>query len=455
MKSQLLLILSHGAVALAAIAATFAASSVPAVPTWAIVAGSGLTVALFAGLVIGGKIAKGTEIIHVMLTNHQAATSTCGIGDLDKLASKLTEIAKHYDEVEAKQRRHSREIKAVLSRLSRRETVDEPDMTLLKNTLSSIGRSLAELMDQVEKDVLQLGNCTQQISTNGNGQSEIVGRTEAAMSDLSQSIQDANTRAAKINDTISATESAIAETIQSLSDANVGVSRIRSCSDTSAKKLRALCDPTRQITNLVAAIGDVAARTEMLALNASIESIRAGEHGRSFAVVADEIRKLAEQTGASANEIGLLAESLESQTNDSIAVLEKERLEVDSEAELIASIEQSLQSLTDLTRQGVDSVTTLVGQNKDQQEVVQNVLGNIESLGGTTQSKRGSADQASWSVQSLAKVAIDIDSTIHRLKGCGDPNAPAENTTSPQLAAIANQSSLTNAAQTPVEVHVQ
>jgi methyl-accepting chemotaxis protein len=84
---------------------------------------------------------------------------------------------------------------------------------------------------------------------------------------------------------------------------NDGLEVIASQTRANEKRLRGLADPSQQISAFVETISDIAARTDMLALNASIESIRAGEHGRGFAVVADEVRKLADQAAQATREI--------------------------------------------------------------------------------------------------------------------------------------------------------
>ena len=439
MKSQVLFIITHGAVALAATGAALAFGSFTSLPTWAVVGGVSLATAVPASLLMSFKLNQGVKRIRHTFDDPQKATGGCGIGELDQLTEQLAETAKHYEQIRANERRHSREIKAILAGLSRRGGVEEPDVTLLKKVIGSIGKTLSELMQQVEHDALQIGRCTREITVATSSQVDTASKTEALVNRLSENLAELNARASAIGQQIAQAEQAIDNGNTVVAALTEGVGKIRSCGETSKNKLRALCDPTRRIVNLVSTIGDVAARTEMLALNASIESIRAGEHGRSFAVVADEIRKLAEQTSDSANEIGMLAESLESQTNDSIAVLDRETAAINDEAQLITSIESCLRDLTTLTQRNIADVSSLAGQHANQQQTVQNVLSGIESLSGIGQNDRAKADHAVWAVKSLAKVALDLDTKIHRLRACGDPNAPHEPALDPQLVAFANQ----------------
>ena len=275
-------------------------------------------------------------------------------------------------------------------------------------------------MGQVEKDVIEIGRCTK--DTNSANQSEATYRTTALLQSLTAGVDQVTERCSQLQQQINNAEKAVGKAIEKTEALSAGVQRIRTCSETSKKKLRSLGDPTRQIGNIVGTITDIAARTEMLALNASIESIRAGEHGRGFAVVADEVRKLAEQTAHSAREIGVLAESLEMQTNDSLSVLSREQSEVESDIAVVDSIRETLAELAEVTNAGLAAACDLSQQGAQQQNLVQGLSGGIEIIAGATQADRKRADHASWAIKSLAKTAIDLDSNIHRLRGCVNPN---------------------------------
>ena len=355
-----------------------------------------------------------------MLTQRQQTIVSCGIRELDRLGSTVLQTAKHYDDVESESRHSARELQAMLNRLSQRQSEDPVDMAELKTALSGLGRSLNELMSQVEKDVIEIGRCAQ--SVDSGKQSEATYRTTALLQNLSGDVQRVNDRCALLQQTISNAEEAVDKAIEKSTVLVDGVQRLRTCTETSKKKLRSLGDPTRQIGNIVGTITDIAARTEMLALNASIESIRAGEHGRGFAVVADEVRKLAEQTTHSAREIGVLAESLEMQTNDSLSVLSREQNEVESDLAVIECIRETLDDLSKATSAGRSTLTELTEHGSQQQNTVQGLVGGIESIAGANQADRKRTDNVAWAVKSLAKTVIDLDAEIHRLRGCTNPS---------------------------------
>ena len=437
MKTNITFIASHSMVAVVATAAAMAGSSLSTENQWVAVLVAALVASFAASFLIARKLTGGIEQLHQMLVQRQQSIVASGIRELDALGATVLQTAQRYDEIEVTSRQNARELQAMLSRLSTRENVESADMGEFKGVLSSFGRSLNELMAQIEKDVVEIGRCNS--NAHNAKQSEATYRTTALLQNLTGGVEKVSERCAQLQQQIASAEKAVATASQESDNLIEGIQRIRSCSETSKKKLRSLGDPTRQIGNIVGTITEIASRTEMLALNASIESIRAGEHGRGFAVVADEVRKLAEQTSQSAREIGVLAESLEMQTNDSLSVLTREQSEVDSDIAIVESIRKSLNELSQVTAAGMFVVSDLSQQGDQQQNLVQGLAGGIESIANANQSDRKRADHASWAIKSLAKTAIDLDANIHRLRGCTNPSLDSRPSERRQLAELANQ----------------
>ena len=438
MKTNITFLTSHSLVAVVATAAAMAGSSLSSGYQWVVVLILAMIAAGAASVLLTHKVSGGIEQLKKMLVERQQTIVSSGIRELDDLGSTVMQTAQRYDDIEVTSRQNARELQSMLSRLSRREAgYDTADMGEFKNVLGGLGRSLNEMMSQIEKDVVEIAKCNSEI--NSVKQSEATYRTTALLQNLTNGVERVSDRCAQLQQQIGTAEKAVGKAIEKTEALIEGVHRIRTCSESSKKKLRSLGDPTRQIGNIVGTITDIAARTEMLALNASIESIRAGEHGRGFAVVADEVRKLAEQTSHSAREIGVLAESLEMQTNDSLSVLSREQDEVESDIAVVESIRETLNELSQVTAAGMFVVSDLSQQGDQQQNLVQGLAGGIDSIANANQADRKRADHASWAVKSLAKTAIDLDQNIHRLRGCTNPNLESRPNERRQLQDLANQ----------------
>ncbi|MCC9600152.1 methyl-accepting chemotaxis protein [Stieleria sp. JC731] len=437
MKTNLVFLISHALVAVVAAATAMASTSYSSEIQSGIVLGAALIAGGIASFLLSSKTTNGIKQLKTILLERRQTLVTSGIGELDDLGETIIQTAQRYDEIEVVSRQNHREIQSMLGRLSSGEGLENVDMSEFKNVLAGMGRSLNELMGQIEKDLIEIGRCNSEI--HNQKQSEATYRTTALLESLTGEITKVTDRCKQLQQQIGSAEKAVSATITQTNQLVEGIGRIRSCSETSKKKLRSLGDPTRQIGNIVGTITDIASRTEMLALNASIESIRAGEHGRGFAVVADEVRKLAEQTSQSAREIGVLAESLELQTNDSLTVLSREQSEVEADMAVLESIRATLNELSSVTSAGMHVAADLSQQGDQQHNLVQGLVGGIESIANAYSADRKRADHASWAIKSLAKTAIDLDGNIHLLRGCTNPNLDTSPSPRRQLVDLASQ----------------
>lgn len=132
---------------------------------------------------------------------------------------------------------------------------------------------------------------------------------------------------------------------QAVEDTINGMEKIKTTVWDSADQLRALGDKSQHVGEIVTVINAIADQTNLLALNAAIEAARAGEQGKGFAVVADEVRKLAEESGKAAQEISRLIESMQAGTADAIKAMEAGTREVDRGTALAAEARVALEAI--------------------------------------------------------------------------------------------------------------
>jgi methyl-accepting chemotaxis protein len=202
---------------------------------------------------------------------------------------------------------------------------------------------------------------------------------------------------------------------------------IRVQSQQCEKKLSGLSDPSREISAIVGTISDIAARTDLLALNASIESIRAGEHGRGFAIVADEVRKLAEQASDATREISSLVDSMQLVTQESIRGIARERDQVDNEVERAVSAQRSLQRICGLSEDTAEHVRQITQSSTQQLHLAQDVVLAVEQISKIAKAHRGSAESANWTMKALSDSTPQFSSAVERLRSCGGTSAIESN----------------------------
>ena len=256
----------------------------------------------------GKKIESISEILNVISSarNGILEPRIVNIKESDPLYEVALGINDLLDQVEALQREISTSISFAQNGVKYRNIFTEGFRGAFKQNAISMSRGVTGIKDGQKSKVR--GILSKELDTLGNGNNGI----EDVRNDLNENIKNLSQMALTAKDTARIAE----DTTQSINELSVNMRSLEELIDGSSHAISTLNNRTDDITSVVNLIKDIAEQTNLLALNAAIEAARAGEHGRGFAVVADEVRKLAENTQKATHEIGVNIQTLQQEAKD-------------------------------------------------------------------------------------------------------------------------------------------
>jgi methyl-accepting chemotaxis protein len=282
--------------------------------------------------------------------------------------------------------------------------------------LSNMIRQLRENATQLASAAAEISSSSEQMAAGAKNQTDQSTQVATAVEEMSSTIVQSSKNANEAKGMAESAATTSNEGQKVVGETITGMVKIADSAQQSGKIVHELAQASDRIGEIIGVIDDIADQTNLLALNAAIEAARAGEQGRGFAVVADEVRKLAERTGKATGEITEMIKGIQSDSSRAVTSMEEAAKLVEEGKHLADQAGTSLNEINAIAQKVMDMIVQIATATDQQSAAAEQISKNMEHITSVTKETATGAEQSAAAAEELNRQAEGLQQMVSQFR---------------------------------------
>ena len=307
--------------------------------------------------------------------------------------------------------------------LRTRATVTEEITGAIADSVNFTVEELSKLVARINDAAAQLTDSTasakrtsEQLLAAADYQSTEIRDSSASVLGMAQAMTRISSGAAQSAEVARQSLNVAGKGAQAVQNSIAGMDEIREQIQETAKRIKRLGESSQEIGEIVELISDITEQTNVLALNAAIQAASAGEAGRGFSVVAEEVQRLAERSAAATRQIGNIVKTIQSDTQDTVSAMEKSTQGVVEGAKLSDAAGQSLQEIGDVSKKLAGLIADITTVTEEQSRAAGTVARSMQDILNITEQTTAGTQRSAQSIDQLSQLAASLKGSVSNFK---------------------------------------